>query len=60
MKRQPFIYGATVFASILFVGWITGMGGSFLPNLLFSAVMGVLAAICFSLVLKFGKKKDDA
>ena len=42
--RQPVIYGAVVFAAIFFVGWITGMGGSFWPNLAFSLLMGVLGA----------------
>ena len=54
MTRQPIIYGAVVFAAIFFVGWITGMGGSFLPNLGFSALMGVFAgAIFFFLQRKF-------
>ena len=52
MSRQPLIYGAVVFAAIFFVGWITGMGGSFLPNLVFSAAMGVLAGVMFALVQK--------
>lgn len=53
MTRQPIIYGAVVFAAIFFVGWSTGMGGTFLPNLLFSLVMGVLAAGLFALILKW-------
>ncbi len=52
MTRQPLIYGATVFGAIFFVGWITGMGGSFMPNLVFSLAMGVLAAICFGVARK--------
>ena len=55
---QPLIYGAVVFVAIFFVGWITGMGGSFLPNLGFSLLMGVLAAVCFWLVLRFAGKKQ--
>ena len=47
MTRQPIIYGATVFAAVFFVGWITGMGGSFLPNLGFSVLMGVFAGGIF-------------
>ena len=34
--KQAATYGAIVFACVFFVGWITGMGGSFLPNLIFS------------------------
>ena len=50
MNRQPIIYGLVVFGAIFFVGWVTGMGGSFLPNLGFSAMMGVLAGAMFALV----------
>ncbi|WP_170477357.1 hypothetical protein [Ruegeria arenilitoris] len=57
MKHKSLIYGAVVFAAVFFVGWITGMGGSFLPNLGFSILMGVFAAICFSLVTRFGKNR---
>ena len=55
MNRQPITYGAVVFAAIFFVGWITGMGGSPLPNFLFSLAMGVLAAVCFVLVQKYAR-----
>ena len=58
MTRQTLIYGATVFGAIFFVGWITGMGGSFVPNLLFGLAMGVLAAICFALVQRYGRPKE--
>ncbi len=50
MAGKSLIYG-----TIVFVGWITGMGGSFLPNLFFSILMGAFAAICFVVVTKFGK-----
>ncbi len=53
MTRQPLIYGLVVFGSIFFVGWITGMGGSFLPNLVFSAAMGLLAWGLYTLVQKY-------
>ena len=55
MTRQPIIYGAVVFGAIFFVGWITGMGGSVLPNLVFSLTMGILAAVCFILVQKYAR-----
>ena len=45
--KQAAIYGAVVTVAIFFVGWSTGMGGSILPNLLFSVLMGVFAAFCF-------------
>lgn len=44
---QPVIYGAVVAAAIFFVGWSTGMGGSFWPNLGFSLLMGVFAGVLF-------------
>ncbi len=52
MTRQPIIYGAVVFAAVFFVGWITGMGGSLIPNLIFSVIVGVLAAGMFALVTR--------
>lgn len=58
MTRQPLIYGATVFACVFFVGWITGMGGSFGPNLVFSLAMGALAGFCFFLIQKFVGRKE--
>ena len=58
MNRQPLIYGAVVFAAIFFVGWITGMGGSFLPNLVFSILMGFLAAFCFWLVQRYSGRRE--
>jgi len=57
MARNSLIYGTVVFAAIFFTGWITGMGGSFLPNLVFSVLMGVLAAVCFLIVMKYGRKR---
>ena len=57
MARNPLIYGTVVFVAIFFVGLVTGMGGSFLPNLIFSILAGVFAAFCFSLVTKVGKKR---
>lgn len=57
MAHRSLIYGVVVFAAIFFVGWVTGLGGSFIPNLGFSLFMGVFAAICFSLVTRFGKNR---
>ncbi|MEM7267912.1 MAG: hypothetical protein AAF401_01525 [Pseudomonadota bacterium] len=54
--RQPIIYGIVVAAAVFFVGWTTGMGGDFLPNLGFSILMGVLAAACFVAVVRFSRK----
>lgn len=56
MMRQPIIYGLVVFAAVFGVGFVTGMGGSFLPNLIFSVAMGIFAGICMALVLRFGKR----
>ena len=49
---QHVTYGLVVFAALFIVGWITGMGGSFLPNLGFSALMGLFAGFCFWFVKK--------
>ena len=57
--RQPAIYGAVVAAALFFVGWSTGMGGSVLPNLLFSLVMGAFAALCFWAVKRFAGGKQE-
>ena len=54
MAYKSLTYGAVVFAGVFFVGWITGLGGSFFPNLVFSILMGLLAAICFSVFTRFG------
>ena len=56
MTRQTITYGLVVFAAVLFVGWSTGMGGSPLPNLLFSVAMGVLASGCYWAVQKISRK----
>ena len=47
MTHPAVKYGAITFVAIWFVGWITGMGGSWLPNLLFSAAMGIFAGLCY-------------
>lgn len=57
MMRQALIYGAVVFVAIFFVGWSTGMGGSPLPNFLFSVAMGVFAGLCYVLAVRFGQKR---
>ncbi len=57
MARKALIYGAVVFGAIWFVGWSTGMGGSFLPNLVFSLLMGALAAGCYWLIAKNAGKR---
>lgn len=58
MNTQAAIYGLVVFVAVLFVGWSTGMGGSFVPNLLFSALMGMLAFGCFRFIRR-GKGSDE-
>ena len=56
---QPVIYGLVVFASVFFVGWSTGMGGSFGPNIIFSALMGRLAGGLFALIRKNSNNRHD-
>ncbi len=53
---QPITYGLVVFAALFFAGWIPGMGGSFVPNPVFSALMGILAGGCFWILAKFIRK----
>ena len=55
-KRQSIIYGVVVGAVIFFVGWSTGLGGSLLPNFIFSVLMGILAMIIIRIFTKFTDK----
>ncbi|MAV02514.1 MAG: hypothetical protein CML58_07835 [Rhodobacteraceae bacterium] len=55
-KRQSIIYGAVVGVVIFFVGWSTGLGGSVLPNFIFSVLMGILAMIIIRIFTKFTDK----
>ncbi|MGB0411215.1 MAG: hypothetical protein ACPGFA_06490 [Pikeienuella sp.] len=53
-------YGAVFAVAIFFIGLTTGMGGSLLPNLGFSLLMGAFAAILFTLVQKyFGGDRNE-
>ena len=55
----PVKYGLLVAVVVFFVGYVTGMGGSLLPNLGFSALMGVFAGACFAFVQKYANRKQD-
>ena len=55
-KKQSIIYGAVVGVVIFFVGWSTGLGGSVLPNFIFSVLMGILAMIIIRIFTKFTDK----
>ena len=55
-KRQSIIYGAVVGVVIFFIGWSTGLGGSVLPNFIFSVLMGILAMIIIRIFTKFTDK----
>ena len=55
-RKQSIIYGAVVAVVIFFVGWSTGMGGSVLPNFVFSVLMGILAMIIIRIFTKFINK----
>lgn len=51
-------YGLIVFVAIWFVGWSTGMGGSFWPNFIFSALMGLLAGALYAFIKRrFGRDR---
>ena len=58
MMRQAAIYGAVAAVAVFLVGWITGMGGSFLPNLIFSLCIGVFAAICYAIAVRIGSRRS--
>lgn len=62
MNRQALTYGLVMAGAVFFVGLITGMGGSILPNLLFSLLMGGLAIVCYLVATRFsgrGKGTDQ-
>lgn len=54
--KQAAIYGLVVMGAVFFVGWSTGMGGKFVPNLGFSFVMGCFAAALFVFVKKYARR----
>ena len=55
---QPVKYGAVVALVVFFVGWVTGMGGSFVPNLVFSLIVGAFAALCFVVATRIGGRRS--
>ncbi len=57
LLRKAAVYGAVTGVAVFAVGWITGMGGGFLANLIFGALMGVFAAVCFVFAFRFGGRK---
>ena len=40
---QHITYGLVVFVAIFLIGWLTGMGGSFMSNFVFVGLICVLA-----------------
>lgn len=52
-------YGAVTGAVIFLVGWITGLGGSFVPNLVFSVLMGIFAGVCFVVATRLGGRGGE-
>lgn len=59
MTRQAVLYGAVMAVAIFFVGWVTGMGGSFVPNLVFSLLMGALAVVCYIGAMKLSRRGNQ-
>lgn len=53
---QPVQYGLVVAIVVIFVGWVTGMGGGLISNILFGALMGLFAAICFTVATRIGSR----
>ena len=56
--NAPVQYGLVVGVAIFVTGWITGLGGSFLPNLIFGAAMGLFAGVLFWLVKRFAGPRN--
>ena len=54
--KQIIYYGLVVGLVIFFIGWITGLGGSLIPNIVFSVLMGFLAAITVRIFFKLIQK----
>ncbi len=54
---QHITYGLITFVAIFLIGALTGMGGSLVPNLIFSAAMGVFAAVCFVVAKRLAGRK---
>ncbi len=59
IMRQSAIYGAVVAAAVFFIGFTTGMGGSLIADLIFSALMGVFAAVLFAAVKKYANRSRN-
>ncbi len=58
--RQAAIYGVTTAGVVFFIGWTTGMGGSLVPNIGFSVLMGVFAGLLFTLVAKYARPRHGS
>jgi len=57
LTKDMLIYGAVTFVAVFFIGWSTGMGGSFGPNLGFSVLVGIFATFLFGFITqRMGKK----
>lgn len=59
MIRQSAIYGAVVAIAVFFIGVTTGMGGATAFDLIFSALMGVFAAVLFAAVKKYANRSQN-
>ena len=58
LLRKAAVYGAVTGGAVFAVGWVTGMGGGFLSNIVFGALMGVFAAVCFGIAVRIGGRKN--
>ena len=58
MIDRSLVYYGLFFAVVLFIaGYLTGMGGSFVMNLLTSVFLGAAIALSLALVKKYGGMK---
>ena len=58
LLRKAAVYGAVTGGAVFAVGWVTGMGGGLVSNLVFGALMGGFAAVCFAIAVRIGGRKN--
>ncbi|MBL4749209.1 MAG: hypothetical protein JKX71_01260 [Amylibacter sp.] len=58
IDRKTILYGLTIAAILFVAGWVTGMGGGLITNLLSSLFLGGAAAVSLAFIKKYGKPKD--
>lgn len=57
--KFPIFYGLSIFAVLFAIGYGTGIGGSFMVNLIGSSLLAAAAGTSFWAMRKFGGPKDE-